>query len=239
MFDIREMKFARYFLFKSMKERKPNGWWNIKENVLEEAKKYTRKLDFIKQSIGAHESAVRNGWLEECVEHMTFRIRWNYDLTKEAFLKYTNISDLQNGCASAYQWAWKNGFVEEFSSHMVRGGSLEYRYIYKYSFPDGSIYIGLTCCPEEREIDHLTDTGSSVYKYVEKSKLTPVFEVISDLIPSAEASKLEDVIIEEYKTKGFKLLNKVKGGGLGGDRTKWTFETTKQEALKYKSKKRF
>lgn len=43
----------------------PNGYWFIKENVINEAKKYDKITDFIVGSIGAYVSAKRNGWLDE------------------------------------------------------------------------------------------------------------------------------------------------------------------------------
>tara|TARA_R110001592_G_C13068215_1_gene741567 strand:+ start:277 stop:1332 length:1056 start_codon:yes stop_codon:yes gene_type:complete len=49
---------------------KPRGYWNIKENVINEAKKYKNSLDWQKSSIGSITSARKNGWLYECTNHM-------------------------------------------------------------------------------------------------------------------------------------------------------------------------
>ena len=51
-------------------ERKPRGYWNIKENCLTEAKKYTTKGEFSKTCGGAYAAATRNGWIDEVCDHM-------------------------------------------------------------------------------------------------------------------------------------------------------------------------
>jgi hypothetical protein len=223
------------------KKRKPNGWWTF-EKVREESLKYTTKTEFRKKSETAYQIATRNKWLESACEHLISRKSpgyWTKETAKEEILKYTKIYDLQKYSISAYNWARKNDMFEELTSHMIPQGSLEARYIYKYLFPDEAVYIGLTCCPTDRESDHLVDIHSSVYKYIEETGLQPTFEVISDLMPSIEASKEEIRVEKEYREKGFKVLNRAKPGGLGGGRIKWTLEKTKEEALLYNSKKEF
>lgn len=79
---------------------KPTGYWNIKENVLAEAKKYEYKEDWKKNSSGSNSSARRKGWYDECVAHMIpVKFKWGKEsLLKEAnkykttseFLKYSN-----------------------------------------------------------------------------------------------------------------------------------------------------
>ena len=50
--------------------KKPNGYWNIKEHCIEEAKKYKRRIEYQKGSHGSYKKARLNGWLDECCEHM-------------------------------------------------------------------------------------------------------------------------------------------------------------------------
>lgn len=47
------------------KEYKEFGYWNIKENCIEEAKKYRNKYELQKKCFGAYNGAFRNGWLDE------------------------------------------------------------------------------------------------------------------------------------------------------------------------------
>ena len=47
--------------------KRANGYWNIKENVFEEAKKYQTRTEFCKGCGGAYQIARRNGWLDEMI----------------------------------------------------------------------------------------------------------------------------------------------------------------------------
>lgn len=49
---------------------KPSGYWNIKENCLEEARKHKTKTQWQKKSSGSFNAAKRNSWIEECTKHM-------------------------------------------------------------------------------------------------------------------------------------------------------------------------
>jgi hypothetical protein len=58
-------------LHKLLTSYKPNGYWFIKENCLNEAKKYLSRSEFAKKAVGAYSSAIKNNWLEEACSHMT------------------------------------------------------------------------------------------------------------------------------------------------------------------------
>lgn len=47
---------------------KPFGFWNNKENCIEEAKKYKNKWELQNKCIGCYQSIRRNGWLDEIAE---------------------------------------------------------------------------------------------------------------------------------------------------------------------------
>ena len=49
---------------------KPIGFWDIKQNVLEEALKFKSKTEWQEKSNGSMKSARKNDWLEECCQHM-------------------------------------------------------------------------------------------------------------------------------------------------------------------------
>ena len=50
--------------------RKPKGHWDIKENVLEDARKHDTKESWCKSKGGARSAAQKNGWYEEATAHM-------------------------------------------------------------------------------------------------------------------------------------------------------------------------
>ena len=51
---------------------KPSGYWT-KENCKEDALKYNTKKEWRIHTGGAYISAYKNGWLNECCEHMKIR----------------------------------------------------------------------------------------------------------------------------------------------------------------------
>lgn len=97
---------------------KPSGHWNTKENIIEEAKKYTKLKDFQKHSGGAFHAARRLGiigeltWLEK-----ETRLPHSYWKDKERVMeeakKYTSKIAFQKGNQSAYWAALKYGYLEE------------------------------------------------------------------------------------------------------------------------------
>ena len=54
--------------FPNFVKRKPNGYWNVKEHCIEEAKKYRNLNEFQKLAYGAYNCAKKNGWKEEIAQ---------------------------------------------------------------------------------------------------------------------------------------------------------------------------
>ena len=48
-----------------VEKKKPNGWWNDKEKVMKEGKKYHSRTAFANGSYSAWKSAKKNGWIDE------------------------------------------------------------------------------------------------------------------------------------------------------------------------------
>jgi len=66
--------------------RKPRGYWKVKENCLEEARKYSSKTELQKACGGAHASIQKNGWMDEACEHMPEKEKIT-DIILKKFLK--------------------------------------------------------------------------------------------------------------------------------------------------------
>jgi predicted GIY-YIG superfamily endonuclease len=113
-------------------------------------------------------------------------------------------------------------------------GDLYRRAVYSWEFSDNTVYVGLTYNLKTRAASHLDPSGKTqVSKYILKTKLVPTFKLISDYVSTKEAQNLESCTIEDYKDKGWKILNKAKAGGLGTCRRKWTDDAIRDEAKKY------
>ncbi len=51
--------------------RKPKGYWNIYDNVLNEALKYKSKTVFQEKASVVYKYSRMNGWYEDVTKHMT------------------------------------------------------------------------------------------------------------------------------------------------------------------------
>ena len=98
------------------KERKPNGYWNIKENCLDEARKYKYKQQFRKCSNKAYVSCLNNGWIDEIdwFEPPVLTRKWTYELVAKEVSKYQTRGDFRKKSAKAYQAAVRNRWIWDF-----------------------------------------------------------------------------------------------------------------------------
>jgi len=52
-----------------IQKRQPKNYWT-KERCIEEALKYTKKIDFYNFSSSAYQKSYKNGWVNEICSHM-------------------------------------------------------------------------------------------------------------------------------------------------------------------------
>ncbi len=107
-------------------KRKPSGYWDIKENVLNDAKKHNTKSKWgtgKNANLAAYNSAKKNGWFEEATAHMVEICKpvgyWTLELCMESALKYITVAEWHKKEGGAYAAAKKNGWFEECSKHML------------------------------------------------------------------------------------------------------------------------
>lgn len=216
-----------------MIRRKVRGYWSI-DKLKEEALKYKTRGEFQKFSLSAYSIAHKNGWLDDVCSHMIPQNeKCTFDKVKEEALKFNKRSDFQKN-SLAYSVATRRGWLNDVCSHMELQGNSYRKHIYIALFNDNSIYIGLTYNFDKRIGEHLTSVKSSVYKHMIKTGLKPTFKLITtELLDNENAVKKECEMIDKYKNLGFNILNMAKGGALGGCVIIWTYDTIKEEALKY------
>ena len=141
---------------------------------------------------------------------------------------------------TAYQKSLKRKWIDEICSHMVKLGNNFRRCIYCYEFPDNYVYIGLTYNIQKRHEAHSTNTDSSVYKfYTQNNLVLPNIKQLTDYIDKEIASEKETEVKNEYIKKGWKIINKIKTGGLGGNTLIWTKEKCFKAAKSCKTRKEF
>ena len=100
--------------------QKPFGYWNIKENCIKESKKRINRIDFNRNSSGAYDASVRNGWLEEIYQLNAWDLKkkkssgyWNKENCIKESEKYNNRIDFNRNSSGAYDASVRNGWLEE------------------------------------------------------------------------------------------------------------------------------
>jgi len=228
--------------------KKPANYWTF-EKVKTEALKYMTRNEFKINSITAYNKAIKNKWINEICFHMILKCKpanyWTYEKIKTEALKYDNKTDFMNSSNSAYYKAVKNNWINEICSHMIKKQIKRKRFLYVFEFNNKHAYIGLTCNIKNRKSTHLRLTNkkfkiSSVSKYINETNQTPIFKLLKkNPVDEKKASLLEIYYIEKYRKNNWVLLNKIKGGGLGGNNLKWTKNNIQTEALKYNTRSEF
>jgi predicted GIY-YIG superfamily endonuclease len=116
--------------------------------------------------------------------------------------------------------------------------SLRKRIIYGCLFEETNhIYIGLTSTFKKRIDEHHYRGNSAVYQYIKKTNLKPKILKLTKFISEDDAPKQEIYFMEKYKNDGYTLLNRCKGGNLGGGsgNLKWTKEKVLNLCKNYES----
>ena len=212
--------------------------WSFKD-CKKEASKYESYNDFIKNSNGAYQTALKNKWLDKFEFKKPKKIFWTKELCKIEAKKYNSRRDFSKHNGSAYQFVLKEEILDEICEHMSILGNLFKRMIYAYEFPDKHVYVGLTYNEQKRKYEHLYEKKGPVSKHIEKTKIKPIYKKLSDFEEVELAKKLEQYYIDQYKSLGFKLLNRSKAGALGGNKTIWTKEACHEVALKFVRRRDF
>lgn len=195
--------------------------WTI-EACIEESKKYSSLKEFRSLSGSAYDKASKTyKIIDEIVELNNWK-KHNL-LTKEYIiecaLKCENSSEFHKNYKCAYDKASTNGWLPEITQHFVttRINQLDFpRIIYCYEFEDNSIYIGLTKDFKARHRSRLFKNNCCVMEHIKNTGLQPTIKFLTDFIPALTAQIKEQDYIDDYRNKGYNILNKVRGGGLGG-----------------------
>lgn len=215
-----------YELFSHMKLGKmPKNYWT-KDKCKEEALKYETKADFQYNSSTSYSVSLKNGWISDICIHMKNKLKpngyWiNFERCKEEASKYKNRSTFKKESPSAWDSARNNNWLDDICSHMTYLGDKIHRCVYVCEFSDKSAYIGLTFNFEKRKQQHLNSKRSSVYKYIIEKNIIPNFVKLTDYIEVDKAVIMEENFVLKYRNEKWKILNKVKTGGLGYIYEKW------------------
>jgi len=163
-------------------------------------------------------------------------MKYSLEYCKEIALLYKTKKEFRDNNINIYNYAYKYGFLNDICTHMTLLNSLAYRDIYVLK-SENNVYVGLSCDVVRRYKQHLISGTLEVKNIL--NNLTSL-EIKAEHIPANEAGDIEQYWIDHYKSLGYNVVNKIKGGGLGGNLSKkYNFEELKALAKKVKSKKEF
>lgn len=95
---------------------KPQGYWQIKQNVIDESHKYNSRVEFRWGSPGAYRSSIDNGWIEEMTwlkRPQNYNLKWTRENVFAESHKYESRGGFKTGSPSAYRVANINGWLVE------------------------------------------------------------------------------------------------------------------------------
>jgi predicted GIY-YIG superfamily endonuclease len=216
------------------------------ELVIKIASKYTTRKDFRQKDQRAYRKAIQYNLFGNGINHLGNTVKrkpagyWTFDRVKDEASKYTSRRDFEKGSVDAYGASKQHGWYHDVTSHMDYLGSLYRRAVYALEFPNNTVYIGLTDDTERREGEHLDPEGkTTVSKFIKQTNLIPTLKLINDYTDVKEAQNIERCSIDLYKSQGWNVLNKAKGGALGACKRIWTKENVEKEAQKYHTRSDF
>lgn len=184
-----------------------------------EALKYSYKKDFKYFNSGAYNSAFLNGWLNDICSHMVnANIKWTIKKCKNFAIKCKTRKEFSDKYPNAYDAAIRRGWIDIVCFHMqiIINALDSPRIIYCYEFDDKSIYIGLTKNFKRRHYYRQYKNNDCVMNHIKNTGLQPTIKFLTEFIPAEEAQLKEQEFIDKYRNEGFKILNKIKAGSLGG-----------------------
>lgn len=200
--------------------------------------------EFSREHKRAYEVARQKGFLQKLKTTMREQGVWTNPLyiteeicEKEA-LKYKSRKEFAKKASGIYEHAQKAGIMDRICAHMEKQGNLYWRQLYLIEFPNKVAYIGLAANPKDRLRGHLSGK-SPVRDYKETTGEELTMTIISGFTEQKAAAAKEKELIAEYKDKGYRLLNRSKGGEMGYSQNPITNEELIQIGCQYKSRGEF
>lgn len=101
------------------KKRKPKNYWNVKENVMNESKKFNSRTEFKKKSGNAYNSATKNKWINEMpwLDKKSSKHPKGYWKDRENMMaearKYSTKEEFKNGNLTAFLASYRYGYIDE------------------------------------------------------------------------------------------------------------------------------
>lgn len=195
------------------------------EELKDIASEYKTRDEFRRGDAGAYLAAHRRGIMDDICSHME-EVRRPKGFYSKGYchviaLGYKTRGEFQHGSRYTYNRAFKEGWLDDICSHMEFENKWNKRKVYVYTFKDGYAYVGLTDDVKRRKNEHLHKYShkkvSPVLRHCRETGESYEYKELTDWLDADTAAKMEDEYIKQYKADGWKMLNRMRGGGLGGN----------------------
>lgn len=108
-----------------VRNQQSNGYWQIKENVLESARECKTRREWSNKYSRATVMAKKYGWYEEATRHMKLsrKLPGHWDIKENVLAearKYNSRSEWSKKSITSYRKGKKNGWYEEAVAHMKK-----------------------------------------------------------------------------------------------------------------------
>lgn len=187
------------------------------------ARQFHYRRDFAKASPSIYNCAIKRHILDRVCQHMkrlrpprakTPKEHWDRTSAEAALAKCETKKEFREKYPRAYSHAVRHGYWKEISEGMGNLGDFNMRRIYVFEFADHHAYVGLSCDTDRRQTEHMRD-ASPVGEHIVNECDDWKFFVLTDWLDKDAAGRKEEEMIEAYKAKGWIMLNRAPGGGLG------------------------
>ena len=193
-----------------------------KKDLFKIASCYNSRGEFMKGDPSAYTVANKRGLLNEISRKMKWQTRAHF--TKEqcrAIARdYTSRAEFRKGNKAAYSAAAHHGWMKDICEHMLTNKKGKKRKVYVFTFDDGYAYVGLTDDINRRKKEHLNvlhpGKMSPVLRHQQKTGAKYEFKELTDWLDLDVVGQVEDDYIEQFRADGWRMLNRRKGGDLGG-----------------------
>lgn len=193
------------------------------------------RTDLVGKDKSVYYKALRMGWLDEFATEFSYmdksdairhtkHINGHYmtdDEIKIEARKYTTLAQFRHRSPNAYMIAsGKRSLIKKFtwlkrcpSDALPQNGDT----VYVYEFIEThAAYVGRTCNLKHRDQEHRRKKDDSLYQYSMTSGFAiPTPKVLHTGITIERGAELERNEIERYRSEGWNMINRCKGGSIG------------------------
>jgi hypothetical protein len=186
-----------------------------REDLAKIASQYNSKSEFSRGNQSAYYSAIRLGPCYDLTTNEEVRCKVNSKTTRALIYRPNTRNSF--------------GFFNSITSHMEDRMGYSKKIVYSFTFYDDDknivgVYVGITNDEERRKNEHIygkssfsdREVKSAVSKFInDNPNFSYEYKKLSELTDYQTAAELEEKYVDQYKDKGYRILNIKKTGGGG------------------------